>query len=140
MSEKITVTYCISDDGWIYTDSFGLAMLEGRIDRDIGITEQRGRRILTLPREVDGMEVYIVSLDAEYDDTVTDVIIPDGVGIIGSRAFCGWRKLRRISVPDSVQEITEGAFSGTAIPHRVQKELYERELRVTESPAEVRHP
>lgn len=72
MREKITVTYYISDDGWIYTDSFGCAMLEGRIDREVGITE--------------------------------------------------------------------GAFSGTAIPHRVQKELYERELRVTESPAEVRHP
>ena len=134
MSEKITVTYCISDNGWIYTDSFGVAMLEGRTDREVGITEQRGRRILTLPREVDGMEVYIVSLDAEYDDTVTDVIIPDGVGIIGSKAFCGWRKLRRVSVPDSVREISEGAFSGTAIPRRVQRELYRRTLPVSEEP------
>ena len=140
MSEKITVTYYISDDGWVYTDSFGAAMLEGRADRSTGITEKAGHRILTLPEHVDGMEVYIVGFDAEYDDTVTDVIIPDGVGIIGSKAFCGWRKLRRVSVPDSVQEITEGAFSGTAIPHRVQKKLYERELRVTENPEEVKHP
>lgn len=134
MREKITVTYYISDEGWIYTDSFGAAMLEGRADRSTGITEQRGRRILTLPREVDGMEVYIVSLDAEYDDTVTDVIVPEGVGIIGPKAFCGWRKLRRVSVPDSVREITEGAFSGTAIPRRVQRELYRRTLIVTGLP------
>lgn len=132
MSEKVTVTYYISEEGWIYTDSFGLAMLEGRSDPNTGITEKRRRRILTLPREVDGMEVYIVGFDAEYDGTVTDVIVPDGVGIIGAKAFCGWKKLHRISIPDSVKEISKDALSGTAIPRRVQKKLYKRTLSIKE--------
>lgn len=132
MSEKFTVTYSISDEGWVYTDSFGVAMLEGRTDRSTGITEKRGRRILTLPDQVDGIDVYIVGFDGEYDDTVTDIIVSEGIGIIGPHAFRGWKKLRRIRLPDSLQEISGGALSGTSIPHRVQRKLYERTLDITE--------
>ena len=133
MANAIKETFYLSDDGWIYTDSFGCAALEGRQGSDVGITVERGRRILTLPSEVDGRDVYIINFDWEYNDTVTDVIVPEGVGIIGPHAFWGWKKLRRIEVSDSVREVSEGALFGTSVPRRVQKKLYERTLCVTEN-------
>lgn len=131
-SEKITISYYITREGWVYTDSFGCAVLEGRLNADTGVTERNGQRILTLPVCLDGMDVYIIAFDGEYDDGVTDVIVPEGIGIIGPHAFWGWRSLRRISIPDSVRVIDEGAFFGTGIPRRLQLELYRRQLNVTE--------
>ena len=132
MSQAITVTYYVTDDGWVYSDSFGLAMLEGRCSSRVGVSRKKGRRVLTLPDRLDDKDVYIISFDGEYDNRIEEVVIPEGVGIIGPRAFCGWKKLRKISVPDSVQEVSKGAFSGTAIPRKRRRELYARKLAVTE--------
>ena len=41
----------------------------------------------------------------------SDVVIPDGVRIIGEKAFAGKKKLKSILIPDSVTEIGESAFS-----------------------------
>ena len=46
------------------------------------------------------------------DETVTSVVIPDGVMRIGDRAFEGCENLRSITIPDSVTSIGDGAFRG----------------------------
>ncbi|MCR5599630.1 MAG: leucine-rich repeat domain-containing protein [Ruminococcus sp.] len=43
---------------------------------------------------------------------VTEIFIPDSVGIIDQGAFSGCTNLVRILVPDSVQIISDTAFSG----------------------------
>jgi hypothetical protein len=43
---------------------------------------------------------------------VTEIFIPDTVGIIDEGAFCGCTNLVRILVPDTVQVISDTAFSG----------------------------
>lgn len=48
------------------------------------------------------------SREVQYD-------VPDSVTIISDWAFCSSRKLNRITIPDSVYEIGEGAFSGCAL-------------------------
>ena len=42
--------------------------------------------------------------------------IPDGVEIIGDKAFCGMRELKEIEMPDSVLEIGEKAFLECRMP------------------------
>ena len=136
MSGKVTVTYYMTDDGWLYSDSFGCAMLEGRRDGDVGITVEKGRRVLTLPQSLDGMDVYIISFDGEYDALTEELIIPPGVGIIMPHAFWGWTKLREVQIPDSVLEIGEGAFFATAIPDARQQELYRSHAALSEADEE----
>jgi hypothetical protein len=43
---------------------------------------------------------------------VTEIFIPDNVGIIDEGAFCDCTNLVRILVPDTVQVISDTAFSG----------------------------
>ena len=44
---------------------------------------------------------------------MTDVTVPDGVTVIGERAFYDSAKLTRITIPVSVTKIGNSAFSGT---------------------------
>ncbi len=53
------------------------------------------------------------SREVQYD-------IPDSVTEIKDWAFCGCKKLNRISIPDSVREIDEGAFSYCSLLDEVE--------------------
>ena len=46
------------------------------------------------------------------DNKVTDIIIPEGVQIIKSKAFANCKKLKTIIIPDSVEKIGSSAFEG----------------------------
>lgn len=124
--EKITAQYCISKTGWIYTEFAGLAALEGRTGTEVGVREKNGARVLTVPAKADGLPVYMISLDSDFDASVEEAVIPSGAGIIGPHAFWGWARLKRVRVPQSVKEVPEGAFFGTQIPEKRRKELYRR--------------
>ena len=45
-------------------------------------------------------------------ETITEIIIPESVSVIGSNAFNGCRSLTSIVIPENVTEIGEGAFEG----------------------------
>ena len=123
MSEKITVTYYISDDGWIYTDMFGLAELEGRIATDVGVSLVDGVKTLCIPEQVDGMDVHTIAFRG-FDKGYEALYVPDGVEIILPHAFAGCSELKTVRVPEDMYDIAEGAFIGTAVPEERQKELY----------------
>ena len=48
----------------------------------------------------------------KYDGDDTDVIIPDGVTVIGKQAFMFCKALRSVTLPEGVTEIGEWAFCG----------------------------
>ena len=123
MSEKITVTYIINDDGWVYTDSFGLVQLEGRTDKNVGVKIIDGVRTLCIPEQVDDMDVYIIAFNG-FQEGFEALYVPDGVGIIMPHAFAGSSELKTVRVPEDMYDISEGAFRGTAVPEERQRELY----------------
>ena len=61
---------------------------------------------------------------------LTEIVIPDGVTVIGKYTFSNWRNLKKIKIPDTVEVINESAFStcislenseGHLIPKSVKK-------------------
>ncbi|MCC8156670.1 MAG: leucine-rich repeat protein, partial [Oscillospiraceae bacterium] len=54
-------------------------------------------------------------------ESITAVVIEDGVTSIGNRAFCYCSNLTSVTIPDSVTSISSAAFSGctslTSVPH-----------------------
>ncbi len=78
---------------------------------------------VNVPSTIDGADVKIIGTEAFYMDPniegdevtkleLTNVVIPDGVEIIGVRAFCNNEKLMTVTIPDSVTEIGSYAFFG----------------------------
>ncbi len=64
-----------------------------------------------------------------YHGAETDVVIPDGVKIIGENCFKGMQGIESVSMPDNVYRIKAGAFAGCSGLKRVElsKELKEIE-------------
>ena len=46
------------------------------------------------------------------DKNVNEIIIPQGIEIIGNGAFHGCKSLAKIKIPDTITVINENAFSG----------------------------
>lgn len=47
-----------------------------------------------------------------YDQEISSVVIPDGIEVIGERAFEDCTFLREVIIPESVKRIERWAFSG----------------------------
>lgn len=75
--------------------------------------------------EESGMEAYAESRAADedgfeiedgvlkkYTGTAMEVVIPEGVEIIGRSAFNGYKNLKSVTIPEGVQVIGNFAFSG----------------------------
>lgn len=122
MGEKITVTYRISDEGWIYTESFGTAQLEGRTGFNVGVEERDGVKTLVIPEKVDGLDVYILSFP-RYEEGFEALYVPDGTGIILPFAFAGCRDLKTVRVPEDIYDIADTAFYKTSVPEERLREL-----------------
>ena len=66
---------------------------------------------VVIPSEIYGMPVRSIGDGAfQYNETLKDVIIPDGVTSIEYCAFQGCTLLTNIDIPDSVENIGEAAF------------------------------
>lgn len=66
---------------------------------------------VVIPSEIYGMPVRSIGDGAfQYNETLKDVIIPDGVTSIEYCAFQGCNSLTNIDIPDSVENIGEAAF------------------------------
>ena len=66
---------------------------------------------VVIPSEIYGMPVRSIGDGAfQYNETLKDVIIPDGVTSIEYCAFQGCTSLTNIDIPDSVENIGEAAF------------------------------
>ena len=46
------------------------------------------------------------------EDTITEIVIPDGVKTIGAYAFAGLTKLEKVTLPSTIVTIGKGAFEG----------------------------
>ena len=46
------------------------------------------------------------------DDTITEIVIPEGVKTIGAFAFAGLTKLEKVTLPSTIVNIGQGAFEG----------------------------
>ena len=46
------------------------------------------------------------------DDTITEIVIPEGIKTIGSFAFAGLTKLEKVTLPSTLVTIGQGAFQG----------------------------
>ena len=70
----------------------------------------RSARKLNLPADLQEIE------DEAFEGSIAfgEVIIPDGTGKIGSRAFADCSRLVFVSIPDSVSEISDDAFDGSS--------------------------
>ena len=72
---------------------------------------------ITIPSLVknNGITYSVISIDDgafDYCDSLTSIIIPNGVTSIGDAAFSGCDSLVSVTIPDSVISIGENAFSG----------------------------
>lgn len=78
----------------------------GRIDRYNGNDE-----VIEIPKEIGGAAVKSIGqLSFCYNETVKEIIVPDGVESIGFEAFQRCPALESIKLPDSIKKIDEFAF------------------------------
>ncbi len=66
---------------------------------------------LTVPAELDGRKVARIGYEAfKRCDTLTSVVLPEGIQNIGDSAFRNCTKLASVSLPDSLKDIGEDVF------------------------------
>ncbi len=46
----------------------------------------------------------------DWDQQITEVVISEGITVIGSEAFCGCENLTRVTLPSTLKTIKDGAF------------------------------
>ena len=91
-----------------------------------------GRKLLKAPQNLDGTYsvkkgTKIICDMAFYDySSLSSLVIPDSVIIIGFGAFEGCSSLRSLVIPDSVTSIGNEAFRGCNFPNDLKQELISR--------------
>ncbi|MBQ2252364.1 MAG: leucine-rich repeat domain-containing protein, partial [Clostridia bacterium] len=92
-----------TENGYIYTDSYGTAFLVG--------VEETVTGDVVIPSTLGGMEVSAIGASVFYDRTdITSVTIPNTVERICDHAFSGCTSLAEVTIPDSVKELDRFAF------------------------------
>ena len=75
-----------------------------------------------IPAEIDGLPVTSIGDNAFYGcESLTSVVVPEGVMSIGEFAFSGCIRLKDIDLPDSLTKISFTAFMGGTAYSRDQK-------------------
>ncbi|MDB1651758.1 leucine-rich repeat domain-containing protein [Enterococcus faecalis] len=69
---------------------------------------------LIIPQKINGVLVRNISPEAFFNETFTDVILPEGLENIGNLAFYK-SNVTDLNIPDSVREIGSGAFQCSEI-------------------------
>lgn len=65
---------------------------------------------VTVPAEIDGHKVTVIGECFVWMYSLTEVVIPDGVVVIGSSAFEGCSYLNSVTLPKSLKVIEDNAF------------------------------
>jgi len=78
-----------------------------------GYTEKPGGK-LQVPEELDGHRVTRIGERAFYESALKSVTIPEGVTLIGDKAFSNCSGLTAVEMPDSVTRIGSSAFEYTS--------------------------
>lgn len=76
------------------------------------ITEYKGNSdVVEIPATIDGVAVTAIA-DVAFagNDSITEVVIPEGVTTIGAEAFLRCRNLKKVTIPDTVTDLGELAF------------------------------
>ncbi len=96
-------------DGYIpYTNEDDFVFDGYAINQYIGLDD-----VVRIPPKINGLKVKEISEDAfNGNDTITTVILPDGVISIGDYAFAFCDNLETIELNEGLQIIGEGAFYG----------------------------
>jgi len=67
---------------------------------------------LTIPASIDGLNVTVIGSSVfENNETITNVVIPEGVATIGQYAFWQCWNLQSVSLPETLTTIEDYAFS-----------------------------
>ena len=109
------------------------AELNEAITDEVGVKYSKdGRKLLKAPQNLDGTYsvkkgTKIICDMAFYDySSLSSLVIPDSVIIIGFGAFEGCSSLRSLVIPDSVTSIGNEAFRGCNFPNDLKQELISR--------------
>lgn len=92
-----------------------------------GISEfaQKGLRItayngfdsnkVVVPKEIDGMPVISIGVDAFKNATFSEIILPTTMKALLENAFSGCKNLKKVDLPEDLRYIGEYCFSGSGI-------------------------
>lgn len=94
----------MSQDGLFEYEPFERAPDNGRI------TAYYGDKVVDIPAEIDGVQVYEVGEKAFFDLDILSVYINEGVVVIGTSAFEGCN-VADVTIPNSVDYINDSAFA-----------------------------
>ena len=118
MSEYVKENQDASDNLDMSTEATNAELNEAIMD-EFGVKYSKdGRKLLKAPQNLDGTYsvkkgTKIICDMAFYDySSLSSLVIPDSVIIIGFGAFEGCSSLRSLVIPDSVTSIGDRAFSG----------------------------
>ena len=105
--DTVTVTETVTVDGVVYTPTDdGTAYTASAENQQIS-----GEIVIQSPTE--GVPVVAIEEGGFWRcSSLTSVVIPDGMTMIGEGAFYGCTSLTSIDIPDSVTEIGGSAFEG----------------------------
>lgn len=86
-------------------------------DNTVTITGYNGRdKEAAIPATLGGMPVTIIgALSFWVNDSLTKVVIPDGITVIEHEAFNADKNLKEVQLPSTLQKIDRRAFWGTAL-------------------------
>ncbi len=80
-------------------------------DNTIGIISYLGQNsIITVPEAIDGIAVTRIEDSAFRASTLTGIVLPETIRVIGARAFYGCEGLSSLTIPETVKTIGRDAF------------------------------
>lgn len=119
LPERYSWTVVTDDDG---RASIGDIVCEAKISagRWVSVIPDYGFILAEMTTEIDRQfrpewDTAIPPRDAENNTVLSEIDIPEGITRVGEEAFKGCKKLKRVSIPDSVTEIEDGAFADSGL-------------------------
>ena len=126
VSIVLVVLFSACNNSELYTSSFDY-VIEGNHVIVTGYTGEATKVII--PTSIDGYPVYSTEATFEGNTTVEEVFIEEGVRWIGCNTFARCTKLRKVSIPNSVQSLGQSAFEYSGI----EKIVLPKNLRYVDS-------